>query len=70
MRVDAHIEMLKAYVGHEIGLSPWTLIDQERIDAHARNSGDDLWIHTDPSAPQPKRPSAAPSPRTSCCCHC
>ena len=46
--IDAHLDMLKAFIGHEVGLSPWVLIDQERIDAHARNTGDDLWIHTDP----------------------
>ena len=48
-RADTHIDMLKAYIGHEVGTSPWILIDQNRIDAHARNSGDDLWIHTDPA---------------------
>ncbi len=48
MQTDAHLDMLKAYIGHEIGLSPWILIDQQRIDAHAENCGDDLWIHTDP----------------------
>ncbi len=42
MQVDAHIDMLKAFVGHEAGLSPWTVIDQDRIDTHARNSGDDI----------------------------
>ena len=48
MHVEPHINMLKAFIGHEVGLSPWIRIDQHRIDTHARNSGDDLWIHTDP----------------------
>lgn len=48
MQIDSHLDMLKAFIGHEVGLSPWVLIDQHRIDTHARNSGDDLWIHTDP----------------------
>ena len=46
--IDDHLDMLRAYIGQEVGLSPWVRIDQRRIDAHARNTGDDLWIHTDP----------------------
>ena len=46
--VVRQIDMLKPFVGHEVGLSPWILVDQNRIDAHAASSGDDLWIHTDP----------------------
>ena len=34
--------------GHEVGLSDWILIDQRKIDDHARTTGDDSWMHTDP----------------------
>ena len=39
---------LKALVGHEVGVSDWITVDQESINAHAANTADDLWIHTDP----------------------
>ncbi len=44
----AYIDELKDHVGHEIGVSPWVMIDQDNIDLHAKNTGDDGWIHTDP----------------------
>jgi len=34
--------------GHEVGVSDWTLIDQQKIDDHARSTADDSWMHTDP----------------------
>lgn len=34
--------------GHEVGVSDWILIDQAKIDAHARSTNDDSWMHTDP----------------------
>lgn len=34
-------------VGQEIGCSPWLEIDQERIEAFARATGDFQWIHVD-----------------------
>ena len=47
-RIKTHIDLLAPFVGREIGVSPWVQIDQARIDAHARNTGDDAWLHTDP----------------------
>lgn len=35
--------------GHEVGLSDWTQIDQQKIDDHARSTNDDSWMHTDPA---------------------
>ena len=35
------------FVGREIGASPWTLIDQARIDQFAACTGDRQWIHVD-----------------------
>lgn len=37
-----------AVVGHLLGPSPWLTVDQQMVDTHARNTGDDDWIHTDP----------------------
>jgi acyl dehydratase len=34
--------------GAEFAPTDWILIDQARIDAHARTTGDDQFIHTDP----------------------
>jgi acyl dehydratase len=38
---------LAKYVGEEIGVSSWILLDQERIDEFARCTGDHQWIHLD-----------------------
>ncbi|MES2398590.1 MAG: MaoC family dehydratase [Pseudomonadota bacterium] len=38
---------LVAWVGKEIGVSDWSLIDQNRIAAFAALTGDDHWIHVD-----------------------
>ena len=35
------------FVGQELGLSDWHLIDQGRIDAFANCTGDHQWIHVD-----------------------
>jgi acyl dehydratase len=34
-------------VGQELGVSGWTAIDQDRIDAFADTTGDRQWIHVD-----------------------
>lgn len=36
--------------GSEFAPTAWITIDQARIDAHARTTGDDQFIHTDPVA--------------------
>ena len=38
---------LGEFVGRELGVSPWTLIDQARIDQFAACTGDRQWIHVD-----------------------
>ena len=35
------------YVGRELGVSDWIIVDQERIDAFAACTGDRQWIHVD-----------------------
>jgi len=47
-RVVADIEALKLLEGHELGVSDWLEITQERIDGFARATNDHQWIHTDP----------------------
>lgn len=39
---------LPKYVGKELGLSEWMTITQKDIDAFARLTGDEQWIHVDP----------------------
>ena len=38
---------LSDFVGKELGVSDWRLIDQDRIDAFAACTDDDQWIHVD-----------------------
>ncbi len=42
------IERYQALMDQEIHVGPWLEIDQQRIDAFARVTGDEQWIHTDP----------------------
>ena len=44
------LEALRGMVGTETGLSEWTTIGQDRIDAFADLSGDHQFIHVDPEA--------------------
>ena len=38
---------LKKFENYDLGYSDWLLIDQELINAFAKLSGDDQWIHVD-----------------------
>ena len=42
------LEELAAHVGTEVGVSPWLLVDQARIDLFAEANEDAQWIHVDP----------------------
>ncbi|GMQ98173.1 MAG: MaoC family dehydratase [Acidimicrobiia bacterium] len=44
------VDQLDTYIGKEIGRGEWFEIDQDRIDAFARITMDDQWIHTDREA--------------------
>src|SRR5579863_6270011 len=35
------------FVGRELGVSDWVVVDQARIDAFAQCTGDTQWIHVD-----------------------
>ena len=41
---------LQELVGLELPPSEQLLVSQEIVDVHARNTGDDDWLHTDPAA--------------------
>jgi acyl dehydratase len=47
---------LAPQIGTEIHLGSWLTIDQERIDAFAKTTGDQQWIHTDPSRAKTESP--------------
>jgi len=38
---------LDEFVGRELGVSEWVVVDQARIDAFAACTGDQQWIHVD-----------------------
>jgi len=42
------IDELRTRVGAELGVSSWHEITQEEIDAFAKVTGDEYWIHVDP----------------------
>jgi acyl dehydratase len=59
MRVISSIEEAIEAVGQELGVSDWTGIDQERIDAFADVTGDHQWIHVDPDRASTESPYGA-----------
>ena len=42
------LEEFRDKVGHEIGVSDWIVVDQQRIDTFAQATGDHQFIHVDP----------------------
>ena len=44
---DYSITTIDTFVGRELGVSDWVVIDQARIDAFAHCTGDAQWIHVD-----------------------
>ena len=46
--VPVSLDDLKGQIGQEIGVSPWTTIDQVRIDRFAEVTADRQFIHVDP----------------------
>jgi acyl dehydratase len=41
------LDGLHAAVGSKLGISPWLVVTQERIDKFAETTGDRAWIHVD-----------------------
>ena len=44
------------FVGRELGVSDWVVVDQARIDAFAACTGDRQWIHVDPERAKRESP--------------
>lgn len=44
------LDEIKAYVGKEIGVSDWFLLDQERINRFADLTEDHMFLHVNPEA--------------------
>lgn len=42
-----HLTDMQEYIGKEIGLSDWLTIDQESVNAFAKLTKDEQWIHID-----------------------
>ncbi|MFM0199508.1 MaoC family dehydratase [Paraburkholderia fungorum] len=48
MSINAYsLATIDDFVGRELGLSEWVVVDQARIDAFAQCTGDRQWIHVD-----------------------
>jgi acyl dehydratase len=46
IEVETPVDM-ERYVGQKLGTSDWTIVDQAKIDAFAKLTGDNNWIHID-----------------------
>ncbi|CUR57198.1 putative enoyl-CoA hydratase 1 [metagenome] len=47
MRVFSTFDEITTAVGESLGASDWLLIDQDRVNAFADDTGDHQWIHVD-----------------------
>jgi acyl dehydratase len=56
MRTVCGAEDLTSLVGEDIGVSPWLVIDQDRIDRFAHATNDTQWIHVDIEAARREGP--------------
>jgi acyl dehydratase len=57
---DFTLDSLQDYVGRELGVSEWLLIDQARIDQFADGTDDRQWIHVDVERARRDSPFGAP----------
>ena len=55
-RAGYTMQTLREFVGREIGVSGWIIVDQKRIDAFADCTGDRQWIHVDPERARRESP--------------
>jgi acyl dehydratase len=53
---DYSIATIDRFVGRELGVSDWVVVDQARIDAFAACTGDRQWIHVDVERAKHKSP--------------
>ncbi len=47
MNQPSVVEKIRSLIGKELGVSPWVLIDQKRINQFADCTEDHQWIHVD-----------------------
>jgi acyl dehydratase len=59
MIVITNYAEFEAYLGQELGVSGWHIIDQQQIDKFADATIDHQWIHTDPERAQNEGPFGA-----------
>lgn len=59
MRIIRGLEQLKSLAGEELGVSAWLQVTQDRVDRFAEATGDDYWIHTDPTRANAASPFGA-----------
>src|SRR4029453_12373772 len=48
------------FVGRELGVSNWVVVDQDRINAFAECTGDRQWIHVDAERARRESPFGGP----------
>jgi acyl dehydratase len=51
---------LPEFVGHELGVSDWVAVEQERIEQFAACTGDRQWIHVDVERARRESPFGGP----------
>ena len=59
-RIIKDLAALKSWIGKEVAVSDWLLIDQARIDAFADVTEDHQWIHLDAERCRRESPYKAP----------
>ena len=59
-KVKEIIAELHHLFGHEVGLSDWVTIDQNKIDGFAASTDDNSWMHTDPEKTKSNSPFGQP----------
>lgn len=57
---DFSMTTLDAFVGQELGVSNWLVVDQERINQFAQCTGDHQWIHVDVERAKAHSPFGGP----------
>ena len=60
MKSITSIADAQALVGHELGVSDWLTIDQQRVNDFADVTGDPQWIHVDVERATAESPYGAP----------
>lgn len=59
-KVKQIIADLHHLVGHEVGLSDWIEVAQDKINTFASCTNDDSWMHTDPERTRSESPFGKP----------